>query len=79
MSALEWFRRWGTGRGSAAISFSMVEELFGPSRHEARVVQEAQRLAAEPVPAPGDPPDLPASREFVRVEGPPLHRREDSS
>jgi hypothetical protein len=54
----------------------MVEELFGPSRHDARVVQEAQQLVGEPVPAPSDPPDLPGSARFVRVEG-PLRRREE--
>ena len=55
------FRRWGAGSGSAAISFSMIEELFGPTRHQARIEVEAQRRLARPVPAPTDPPDLPES------------------
>jgi hypothetical protein len=53
------FRRWGAGNGSAAISFSMIEELFGPTKHQARIEVEAQRRLARPVPAPTDPPDLP--------------------
>ena len=61
MSVLQWLRRGARGSGSAAISFSIVEELFAPSRHQARVVMEAQQRAAEPVPAPADPPDLPPS------------------
>jgi hypothetical protein len=52
------FRRWGAGNGSAAISFSMLEELFGPTKHQARIEVEAQRRLAQPVPAPTDPPDL---------------------
>jgi hypothetical protein len=53
------FRRWGAGNGSAAIS-SMIEELFGPTKHQARIEVEAQRSLARPVPAPTDPPpDLP--------------------
>jgi hypothetical protein len=52
------FRRWGTGSGSAAISFSMLEELFGPTKHQARIEVEAQRRLAQPVPAPTDPPEL---------------------
>lgn len=52
------FRRWGAGNGSAAISFSMIEELFGPTKHQARIEIEAQRSLARPVPAPTNPPDL---------------------
>jgi len=52
------FRKWGAGSGSAAISFSLVEELFGPTRHQARIEVEAQRRLARPVPAPTDPPEL---------------------
>jgi len=54
-------RRWGAGNGSAAISLSMVEEMFGPTKHQARIEVEAQRSLARPVPAPTDPPDLPES------------------
>jgi hypothetical protein len=57
---LGMFRRWDAGNGSAAISFSMVEELFGPTKHQARIEVEAQRRLARPVPVPTDPPDLPA-------------------
>ena len=52
-------RLGGAGRGSAAVSFSMVEELFGPTRHRARIEIEAQRSQAEPSPAPTDPPERP--------------------
>ena len=54
------FRKWGAGSGSAAISFSLVEELFGPTKHQARIEVEAQRRLARPVPAPTDPPELPS-------------------
>jgi hypothetical protein len=64
------FRRWGAGNGSAAISFAMIEELFGPTKHQARIEVEAQRSLARPVPAPTDPPDLPESR----AEAPGRHR-----
>jgi hypothetical protein len=37
----------------------MVEELFGPTKHQARIEVEAQRRLARPVPAPTDPPDAP--------------------
>jgi hypothetical protein len=81
------FRRWGAGNGSAAISLSVIEELFGPTRHQARIEVEAQRRLARPVPAPTDPPELPESdpegpaRPRTRFTGtvvipPPLSDRE---
>jgi hypothetical protein len=48
----------------------MVEELFGPSRHNARIVIEQQRSDARLAPAPADPPDLPGPVPFVKVEEP---------
>jgi hypothetical protein len=60
------FRKWGSGSGSAAISFSLVEELFGPTKHQARIEMEAQRRLAQPVPAPTDPPELSESDPATR-------------
>lgn len=53
------FRRWYAGKGRAALSFSLVEELFGPSRHEARIMMEEQQRVGRLAPAPTDPPELP--------------------
>jgi hypothetical protein len=53
------FRRWGAGKGRVAVSFSVFEELYGPTRHQARIEVEAQRRVGRPAPAPTDPPELP--------------------
>jgi hypothetical protein len=66
------FRRWGAGSGSAAISFSIFEELFGPAKHRARIEIEAQRRLAQPIAAPTDPPEL--SESDPAVQGRPRGR-----
>jgi hypothetical protein len=43
-------RRWG-------VAVPVIEELYGPSRHEARTQVEERQQAARPAPAPTDPPD----------------------
>ncbi len=43
---------------SGGSTFSVFEEIFQPSRHEANLLLEAQRLVGQPAPAPSDPPFL---------------------
>ena len=50
------FRRWG------GLSIPVIEELYGPSRHQARIEVEQQRRLARPSPAPTDPPEQPEPR-----------------
>ena len=50
-------RRWGGRSAGVNASFAMVEELFGPTRHQARIEIEQQKGLAQPAPAPGDPPE----------------------
>jgi predicted enzyme related to lactoylglutathione lyase len=51
--------RWLTeGSRSAGTPFSVFEEIFAPTRHEANLLLEAQRLVGAPAPAPSDPPFL---------------------
>jgi hypothetical protein len=40
----------------AGISVPVIEELYGPTRHQARVEIEVQRSVGDPAPSPGDPP-----------------------
>jgi hypothetical protein len=47
-----FFGRWG------GLSVPVVEELYGPTRHQARLDVEEQRRAAAPIPAPTDPPEF---------------------
>lgn len=61
------FRRLNFGKkGGVAVAFSVAEELWGPSKHDARVVVEAQQRVGAPAPAPADPPDLAASLPSVQ-------------
>jgi hypothetical protein len=50
---LGWLRR-RTGNGASA-SVAMIEELFGPHRHQGRQTIQEQRQAAAPTNAPGEP------------------------
>ena len=52
------FRRLAASAGSVGTSFSVFEEIYGPTKHEARIEVEAQRRIGKPAPAPADPPDL---------------------
>jgi hypothetical protein len=52
------FRWLRNHSGSATPSVFLVEELFAPSRHQARMEIEAQRRVSRPAPAPTDPPNL---------------------
>jgi hypothetical protein len=45
-------------RTAAGGSFSVFEEIFAPTRHDANLLLEAQRLVGQPAPAPSDPPFL---------------------
>ncbi|MGZ4595776.1 MAG: hypothetical protein ACXV3V_02520 [Actinomycetes bacterium] len=60
------FRRWG------GLSVPVIEELYGPSRHQARIEVEQQRRLAQPSPAPTDPPQLP--EPGTRASGRPRGR-----
>jgi hypothetical protein len=52
-------RRLNLGKkGSVAIAFSAAEELFGPTKRDARIVVEQQRRVGRRAPSPTDPPDL---------------------
>lgn len=54
------FRRWSElSRRLGGLSVPVIEELYGPSRHQARMEVEEQRRLAEPAPSPTDPPELP--------------------
>jgi hypothetical protein len=57
------FTRLNPGKGTAALSFSALEEIFAPSRHEARAEIEQQRRVGEPAPAPADPFEPPSNRQ----------------
>lgn len=47
--------RWG------GVSVPVIEEVYGPTRHQARQQVQEQRQAAEPSPSPADPPADPAA------------------
>ncbi|HEX6937348.1 MAG TPA: hypothetical protein VF227_12580 [Actinomycetes bacterium] len=54
------FRRWSElSRRLGGLSVPVIEELYGPSRHQARMEVEEQRRLAGPAPSPTDPPELP--------------------
>ena len=71
------FRRLMLGTGSAGTSFSVFEEIFAPTRHQARIEIEAQTRAVKPAPAPTDPPELepPGPGATRRFEGRVVIRR----
>jgi hypothetical protein len=50
-------RRMAT-HSSGGHPFSVFEEIYAPTRHEANLLMEAQRLVGAPAPAPSDPPFL---------------------
>jgi hypothetical protein len=50
-------RRMAT-HSSGGHPFSVFEEIYAPTRHEANLLMEVQRLVGAPAPAPGDPPFL---------------------
>lgn len=54
------FRRLSAGTSLFAVDFSLAEELFAPTRHQARQELEVQRRVGRPAPSPTDPPLLPA-------------------
>jgi len=73
------FRQLVQGSGSAGTSFSVFEEIFAPTRHQARVEIQAQQRAVKPAPAPTDPPDLeppgPGGKAADRYQGRVVIRR----
>lgn len=51
------FRRLGKLLGRwGGVSVPVIEELYGPTRNQARQQVQEQRQAAEPSPSPADPP-----------------------
>jgi hypothetical protein len=51
-------RRMAAGSTGGGTFFSVFEEIYAPTRHEANLAIEAQRLVGAPAPAPTDPPAL---------------------
>jgi hypothetical protein len=50
-------RRLTPRAASGGAPFSVFEEIFAPTRHEANLLREAQDLVGAPAPAPTDPPN----------------------
>jgi hypothetical protein len=57
-SLFRLFRQLVLRSGSAGTSFSAFEEIFAPTRHQARIEIQAQSRLVKPAPAPTDPPEL---------------------
>ena len=76
-AAFRRFRRLMLGSGSVGTSFSVFEEIFAPTRHQARTEIQAQSRAVRPAPAPTDPPDLegPGPNPADRYQGRVVIRR----
>jgi hypothetical protein len=53
-----WIRLHGTSKGSAAVAFAAMEDMFSASRSQARQLLEAQKLVGHPAPTPGDGLDV---------------------
>jgi hypothetical protein len=51
-------RRLAVRSGSGGVQSSVFVEIFAPTRYEADLMLEAQRLVGAPAPAPSDPPFL---------------------
>lgn len=49
-----WIRLHGTSKGSAAVAFAAMEDMFSASRSDARQLLEAQKLVGHPAPTPED-------------------------
>ena len=49
-----WIRLHGTSKGSAAVAFAAMEDMFSASRSDARQLLEAQKRVGHPAPTPGD-------------------------
>jgi hypothetical protein len=49
-----WVRLHGTSKGSAAVAFAAMEDMFSDSRSQARQLLETQKLVGHPAPTPGD-------------------------
>jgi hypothetical protein len=49
-----WVRLHGTSKGSAAVAFAAMEDMFSTSRSQARQLLETQKLVGHPAPTPGD-------------------------
>jgi hypothetical protein len=49
-----WIRLHGTGKGSAAVGFAAMQDIFTPGRNEARQMQEEQKRVGNRAPTPGD-------------------------
>ena len=49
-----WIRLHGASKGSAAVAFAAMEDMFSDSRSQARQLLEAQKLIGHPAPTPGD-------------------------
>jgi hypothetical protein len=65
---LGWLRR-RTGNGASA-SVALIEELFGPHRHQGRQTVQEQRQAAAPITVPGEPRRAQAKRRSLQERDP---------
>jgi len=76
-----WIRLHGGHKGSAAIAFAAVEDMFAPSRTLPREIQEEQkRIGARVagIPDVGDEPELLADDPSRRFAGRIVLPRPDS-
>lgn len=49
-----WIRLHGVSKGSAAVAFATMEDMFSAARSQARQLLEEQKRAGHRAPAPGD-------------------------
>lgn len=49
-----WVRLHGASKGSAAVAFAAMEDLFSTSRSQARQLLEEQKRVGDRAPTPGD-------------------------
>ncbi|MEP7193322.1 MAG: hypothetical protein ABI903_10690 [Actinomycetota bacterium] len=49
-----WIRLHGVSKGSAAVAFAAMEDMFSGSRSQARQLLEEQRRVGHRAPTPGD-------------------------
>lgn len=49
-----WIRLHGVSKGSAAVAFAAMEDMFSTSRSQARQLLEEQKRVGDRAPTPGD-------------------------
>ena len=49
-----WIRLHGVSKGSAAVAFAAMEDMFSASRSQARQLLEEQKRVGDRAPTPGD-------------------------